>query len=87
MTEALVRASSSSTSPHSLPPALTASQPCLAQTNSLADMEHIVPSSPGPVAVMGGQQSASGGTGGRFARAVTIVAGVAALVATILTFV
>jgi hypothetical protein len=52
-------------------------------------MEHTVgldsPSS-SSVDMMGGQTSASGGTGSRFARAVTIVAGVAALVATILTF-
>lgn len=35
---------------------------------------------------MGRESNIAGGTGSRFARAVTIVAGVAALVATILTF-
>ncbi|THW10670.1 DUF300-domain-containing protein [Aureobasidium pullulans] len=50
-------------------------------------MEHTTGSaSSSPVSIMGRESNIAGGTGSRFARAVTIVAGVAALVATILTF-
>lgn len=49
-------------------------------------MEHIAGPPSGSASILAGSPNASGGTGSRFHRAVTIVAGAAALSATILTF-